>query len=253
MKHHDPATDKRAVENTYNAFGCLEPQLEKAFAYGAGVRHPEIGPVDLHPLCIPQEASNEAGGQREDRILECSTMKGDSPVHKWNIANTLWARKGKTRGRTVTRGAENTREGIGFTKAGTAQSAGRQMEARARMTTKTRPPEGPRGDRPDRKRGDWLAADQRAPLCGTQIRVCLAPQAGRISSRSRKVLTIRLSRGAAAQSLRNVTELWCDGGGAEDFFPNSQSLLSRAIRAVGRESQTLINTFVERLAVLSQE
>lgn len=34
---------------------------------------------------------------------------------------------------------------------------------------------------------------------------------------------------------------------AKDFFPNSQSLLSRAIRAVGRESQTLINAFVERL------
>jgi hypothetical protein len=39
MKHHNPTADKRAVENTHNAFGCLETQLEKPFAQGARVRH----------------------------------------------------------------------------------------------------------------------------------------------------------------------------------------------------------------------
>jgi len=91
-------------------------------------------------------------------------MKSDSPVHKLNIANTLCVRNGKKQGRTGTRETETTREGIGFTKAGTAQSAGRQIEARARMTIKTRPPEGPRSDRLDRKRGARLPANRNFSL-----------------------------------------------------------------------------------------
>ena len=68
-------------------------------------------------------------------------------------------------------------------------------------------------------------------------------------SRSTKVLTIRLSRGVAVQSLPNVTELWCDGAAAEDLLPTPRSLVSRAIRVVGYESHTCINTFLERLEI----
>jgi len=49
----------------------------------------------------------------------------------------------------------------------------------------------------------------------------LSPHSAQIRpSRSIEVLKIRLSIGAAAQSLPNVMALSCDGGSAEYFFPS---------------------------------
>jgi hypothetical protein len=70
MEDYDPATDHRAIKDPSDALGAPETKLEQSVSHGPSVRHTEIGTVHLHPLSVPNEASDETGGQGQYLSLD---------------------------------------------------------------------------------------------------------------------------------------------------------------------------------------
>jgi hypothetical protein len=89
MEDHNPATDRRALKDPSDALGGLETKLEQSVSHGPSVRHTEIGTVHLHPLSVPNEASDETGWQGQQLRLDGRTIEGDCPSHSTSIANML--------------------------------------------------------------------------------------------------------------------------------------------------------------------
>ena len=89
MEDHNPATDHRAVKDPSDALGGLETKLEQSVSHDPSVRHTEIGTVHLHPLSVPNEASDETGWQGQYFSLDNRTIEGDGPSHSISIANML--------------------------------------------------------------------------------------------------------------------------------------------------------------------
>ena len=90
MQYEDFAINHCAVENSRNTFGCFQPQFEQAVAHRSRVWHAEIGAVNFHALCVPNEACDEPGGHRQHFGFDAVIVKSYYPLHIEIIANMLF-------------------------------------------------------------------------------------------------------------------------------------------------------------------
>jgi hypothetical protein len=91
MQHHDAIAGHRAIEHPCDAFRCLQAKLEQTLPHGSRVRHPQVGSMRLDSLAVPQESGEQAGGQRQELLLQPRTEELDPPWLSHVIADLLYA------------------------------------------------------------------------------------------------------------------------------------------------------------------